>query len=120
MPDLYIGIAVSNADCDALASHACNHLQSDCDGRCQGRRRHFPFVAEGGAGANWIRANADRSFGGDSRAVTALLHRLSARALARPSESQTVAAQGPPGEHPNDCRILGREQQDACTSGRLG
>jgi hypothetical protein len=64
--------------------------ESTCARRCR-----FRFVAEGGAGANWIRANADRSFGGDSRAVTALLHRLSARALARPSESQTVAAQGP-------------------------
>jgi hypothetical protein len=45
MPDLYLGKAVSNDDCDALASHARNRLQSDRDDRCQDSRRHFPFVA---------------------------------------------------------------------------
>ena len=38
---------VSNDDCDAVASHARNRLQSDRDDRCQDRRRHFPFVAQG-------------------------------------------------------------------------
>jgi hypothetical protein len=60
MPELYLGMAASNDDCDALASHAGNRLQSDRDDRCQDSRRHFPFVAEGGAGASWIRANASR------------------------------------------------------------
>jgi hypothetical protein len=45
MPDLYLGSAVSNDDCDALASHARNRLQSDRDDRSQDSRRHFPFVA---------------------------------------------------------------------------
>ena len=47
MSDLYLGMAVSNDDCDALASHARNRLQSDRDDRCQDSRRHFPFVATG-------------------------------------------------------------------------
>ena len=45
MPDLYLGKAVSNDDCDALASHARNRLQSDRDDRCQDSRRHCRFVA---------------------------------------------------------------------------
>lgn len=48
MPDLYVGKGVSNADCDALASHARNRLQSDRDDCCEGSRRHFPFVADPG------------------------------------------------------------------------
>jgi hypothetical protein len=48
MPDLYLGKGVSNADCDALASHARNRLQSDRDDRCEDSRRHFPFVADPG------------------------------------------------------------------------
>ena len=54
MPDPYLvankvllGIAVSNVDCDALASHARNRVQSDRDDRCQDSPRHFPFVAIG-------------------------------------------------------------------------
>ena len=48
-PTWYLGKAVSNADCDALASHARNRLRSDRDDRCQDSRRHFPFVAHGAA-----------------------------------------------------------------------
>jgi hypothetical protein len=47
MPDLYLSMAVSDDDCDALASHARNRLQSDRDDPCQDRRRHFP-LSEGG------------------------------------------------------------------------
>ncbi len=46
--DLHLGKAVSNDDCDALASHTRNRLQSDRDDRCQDGRRHFPFVAHAG------------------------------------------------------------------------
>ena len=46
MPDLYLGIAVSNDDCDALASDARNRLRSDRDDSCQDSPRHFPFVAQ--------------------------------------------------------------------------
>ena len=49
MPDLYLGIGVSDVDCDALASHARNRLQSDRDDRCQDSRRPFPFVAAAAA-----------------------------------------------------------------------
>ena len=45
MPGLCLGNAVFNDDCDALATHARNRLQSDPDARCQDSRRHFPFVA---------------------------------------------------------------------------
>jgi hypothetical protein len=45
MPDLCLGKAVSNNDCDALATHARNRLQSDRDDCCQDSPRHFPFVA---------------------------------------------------------------------------
>ena len=44
MPDLNPGIGVFNDDCDALASHARNGLQSDRDDPCHDSRRHFPFI----------------------------------------------------------------------------
>jgi hypothetical protein len=44
-PDLYLGKAVSDDDCGALASDARNRLQSDRDHRCQDGRRHCPFYA---------------------------------------------------------------------------
>ena len=47
MPDLYLGKAVSNDDCDALASYARNRLQSDRVDRCQESGPHFRFVAPG-------------------------------------------------------------------------
>jgi hypothetical protein len=47
MPDLYLRNAVSNDDCDALASDARDRLRSDRGDRCQDSRRQFPFVAFG-------------------------------------------------------------------------
>lgn len=60
--DLYLGIAMSNDDCDALASHARNRLQTDCDDRCQDSGRHFAFVAH--AGADRLSRASPRCIGG--------------------------------------------------------
>jgi hypothetical protein len=45
MPTYDPAQAASNDDCDALATHARNRLQSDPDARYRDTRRHFPFVA---------------------------------------------------------------------------
>jgi hypothetical protein len=44
---VYLGKAVSDDDCGALASDARNRLPSERDDRCQDGRRHCPFVARG-------------------------------------------------------------------------
>jgi hypothetical protein len=48
MPGLHLGKAVSDDDCDALATHARNRLQSDRDDRCQDSRAPLPLCRRGG------------------------------------------------------------------------
>ena len=40
-----------NDDCDALATHARNRLQSNPDARCQDSHRHFPLSPKAGVRA---------------------------------------------------------------------